>query len=127
MVSVIETKRHEIELDVGVDTTQDVLATIQKHRVKRIYRTPGRRLQYSKLLSGLIVTVVLPIVAIITIPGTVLLVLIAEVYVLDWIHSIATNLSGTESYIKTKSSGREPKDEIDRMVTRTHPKDQFLK
>ena len=127
MVSVVETRKPEIQLDDEINTTYDVLATIQELRVKRIYRTPGIRLQYTKLLSGLIVTVALPVVAIITIPGAVLLVLFAEVYLIDWIYSVATKLDRTESSVHTKSSGRDPEDEVDRKVTRNHPNGQFLK
>jgi hypothetical protein len=104
-----------------------VLATIQKQRAKRIYRTPGRRTQYTKLLSGLIVTVALPIVAIITITSTVLLFIFAEVYLMNRLCCVVTELRGTESSTKTKSSWKDPEDDVDRMVARNHSKGQFLK
>ena len=127
MVSVIEPKRHKIGSDDEINTTYDVLATIQELRVKRIYRTPGIRLQYTKLLSGLIVTVALPVVAIITIPGTILLVIFAEVYLMDRLCCVVTEIKRTDSSIKTKSSWKDPEDEVDRKVARNHSKGQFLK
>ena len=127
MVSVIEPKRHKIGSDDEINTTYDVLATIQKQRAKRLYRTPGRRFQYTKLLSGLIVTVALPVVAIITIPGTILLVIFAEVYLMDRLCCVVTEIKRTDSSIKTKSSWKDPEDEVDRKVARNHSKGQFLK
>jgi hypothetical protein len=78
-------------------------------------------------LSGFAVIVALLFVPLITLPGMILLVLVAEVYLLDWTNSKVGLLRDTISSISKETTERSPEDEIDRKVVRTGPKDQFVR
>jgi hypothetical protein len=57
----------------------------------------------------------------------ILLVLVAEVYLLDWTYSKVSRLRDAESFISKETAVRSPEDEIDRKVVRSSPKNQFVR
>ena len=71
--------------------------------------------------------VALLFVPLITLPGMILLVLVAEVYLLDWTYSKVGLLRDTRSSISKETTERSPEDEIDRKIARTNPKNQFVR
>jgi hypothetical protein len=115
---------------IGVDIVPEIdEAPIYEPRkkAKRVYRVPRNSLMYAKPFSGLVMIVALLFVPMITLPGMIILVLIAEVYLLDWTYSKVGLLRDEMSSISKESDDRSPEDEIDKRVARTNPKDQFVR
>jgi hypothetical protein len=127
MESVFERKGQRNELEAETDTEEEVLLTIPKPQAKRISRAPADRLQYAQPFGGLVAIVTLLVVPIFTIPGMIIAVLLAEVYLVDWTYSKFSQLRNAKSSVSSESSEKSPEDEIDRKVARTGPKDQFVK
>jgi hypothetical protein len=127
MESIFERKGQRNELEAETDTEEEVLLTIPKPQAKRISRAPADRLQYAQPFGGLVAIVTLLVVPIFTIPGMVIFVLLAEVYLVDWTYSKFSQLRNAKSSVSSESSEKSPENEIDRKVARTGPKDQFVK
>jgi hypothetical protein len=127
MESVFERKGQRNELEAETDTEEEVLLTIPKQQAKRKSRAPADRLQYAQPFGGLVAIVTLLVVPIFTIPGMVIFVLLAEVYLVDWTYSKFSQLRNAKSSVSSESSEKSPENEIDRKVARTGPKDQFVK
>jgi hypothetical protein len=127
MESIFERKGQRNELEAETDTEEEVLLTIPKQQAKRISRAPADRLQYAQPFGGLVAIVTLLVVPMFTIPGMVIFVLLAEVYLLDWTYSKFTQVRKARSSVSSESSGKNPENEIDSKVARTGPKDQFVK
>ena len=124
MESVAEPEKMKFEIDTVLDEREDFV-TIEVES-KRIYQVPRNTLLYAQSLSGFAVIVALLFVPLITLPGLFILVLVAEVYLLDWTHSKVSQIREAKSFI-SKEAERSPEDEIDRKVARTSPKDQFVR
>lgn len=91
-------------------------------------RAPRRSNLYGKVVGGLITIVSLLIVPFVTFPGMILLVLVAEIYLIDWTYSKANLLRAASSRHSIKdNSVQESSDIIDQKNPRTNPKDQFVK
>jgi hypothetical protein len=127
METVVEPERKMLEFDFLTEPKEEVSIALPEQNARRIFRTPINMGLYAKPLSGLAVIVVLLFVPMITLPGMVILVLVAEVYLLDWTYSKVGLLRDVRSSISKESAERSPEDEIDRKVARTIPKDQYLK
>lgn len=125
--SVVEPVRKGIELDVMPETMDEVSIQLPKQKARRIYRVPMNLNLYAQSLSGIVMIVSLLFVPMITLPGLIILVLVAEVYLLDWTYSKVGLLRDARSSISNKSAERSPEDEIDQKVARTGPKDQFVR
>jgi hypothetical protein len=125
--SVVEPKREGTELDVMPETKEEVLIQLPKQKARRIYRAPMNLSLYAQSLSGIVMIVALLFVPMITLPGLIILVLVAEVYLLDWTYSKVDMIRDARSSISNKSAERSPEDEIDLKVARTGPKDQFVR
>ncbi|MFW9813804.1 MAG: hypothetical protein ACFFF9_15185 [Candidatus Thorarchaeota archaeon] len=120
-----ETKR--VEFEILTEPEEEVEITKPETKARRIYRVGENSLLYAQSLSGLAVIVALLFIPMITLPGMILLVLVAEVYLLDWTYSKVGQLRDAKSFISKETAERSPEDEIDRKVARTNPKDQFVK
>ena len=127
MAKVVEPKRKRIEFDVPTETKEEVTIALPKKKARRIYRTPLNLGLYAKPLGGIVMIVALLFVPLITLPGMIILVLLAEVYLLDWTYSKVGRIRDAKSFISKETADRSPEDEIDRKVARTGPKDQFVK
>ena len=125
--SVVETERKGIELDVMPETIEEVSIQLPKQKARRIYRVPLNLSLYAQSLSGIVMIVSLLFVPMITLPGLIILVLVAEVYLLDWTYSKVGLLRDARSSISNRSANKSPEDEIDQKVARTGPKDQFVR
>ena len=109
-------------------TTEIALPAYEPRKIaKRVYRAPRNTLMYAKPLSGFVMIVALLFVPMITLPAMVILVLVAEVYLLDWTYSKVGILRDARSSISNRSVNKSPEDEIDQKVARTGPKDQFVR
>ncbi|MHA2023779.1 MAG: hypothetical protein ACTSWQ_08980, partial [Candidatus Thorarchaeota archaeon] len=68
------------------------------------------------------------IVPFVTLPGMVILVLFAEIYLIDWIYSKVKLLREARSTPKAGIAGRKDRmTEVDQKNPRTSSKDQFVK
>jgi hypothetical protein len=127
MERVAESQSERMEFDVLTESEEEVTIALPKRKARRIYRAPLNVGLYAKPLSGFVAMVALLFVPMITLPGMVILILVAEIYLLDWTYSKVGLLRDEMSSISKESAKRSPKDEIDRKVARTNPKDQFIR
>jgi len=127
MERAVESETKTIDFEIVTDSEEEVAIVKPKQKAKRIYRAPGNTLLYVQSLSGFAVIVALLFVPLITLPGMILLVLVAEVYLLDWTYSKVGLLRDSRSFISNQTDEKGPEDEIDRKVARTSPKDQFVR
>jgi hypothetical protein len=124
--SVVEPEIKGIELDVMPETMEKVYIQLPKQKARRIYRAPMNLSLYAQSLSGIVMIVALLFVPMITLPGLIILVLVAEVYLLDWTYSKVSLIHDSRSSISNEAE-ISPEDEIDRKIARTGPKDQFVR
>jgi hypothetical protein len=88
----------------------------------------GSRRLYGKTFGGFIAIAALLIVPLVTLPGMVILVLFAEIYLIDWTYSKVNQLHKARSNPSTGIAGRKERmSEVDRKNSRTSPKNQFVK
>lgn len=127
MERVAKPESKKIEFDVEMDSIEEVVIRRPKLEAMRIYRAPKNKFVYAQPLGGLAAMIALLFVPMITLPVMVILVLLAEVYLLDWTYSKIGVLRDARSSISNKSAEMSPEDEIDCKVARTSPKDQFIK
>ncbi|RDE14178.1 MAG: hypothetical protein C4K48_06490 [Candidatus Thorarchaeota archaeon] len=127
MEKTVETESLGIEFDVVPDIQEEVTVTESRKRAKRIFRARVEKHLYAKSLGGLAAIIALLSVPLVTLPAMVIPVLIAEVYLLDWTYSKFSLLRNPTSSASSEPAGKRPEDEVDRKVTRTGPKDQFVK
>ena len=127
METVVESESKKMEYDVMTETKDEVSIVLPKQKARRIYRAPMNLSLYAQPLSGIVMIVALLFVPIITLPGLVILVLVAEVYLLDWTYSKVSLINDSRSSISNKSDERSPEYEVDRKIVRTGPKDQFVR
>ncbi|MFX1561317.1 MAG: hypothetical protein ACFFBL_12075 [Promethearchaeota archaeon] len=127
MESVVEPENKRIEFDVLSEPEEKVTIASPMQKARRIYRAPANLSLYAKPLVGIVTIVTLLFVPMITLPGMFILVLVAEVYLLDWTYSKVSLIHGSRSSFSNESTERSPEDEIDRRVTRTSPKDQLAR
>ena len=127
MERAIESETKTIVFEIVTDLEEEVAIVKPKQEAKRIYRVPGNTLLYVQSLSGFAVIVALLFVPLITLPVLILLVLVAEVYLLDWTYSKVGLLRDSKSFISKQTDEKGPEDEIDRKVARTSPKDQYVR
>jgi hypothetical protein len=126
MESVAESERKGIEFDI-VTETEEVTRVVPKNEAKRIYRAPMDTGLYAKPLSGFVAIVTLLFVPMITLPGLVILVLVAEVYLLDWTYSKVGLLRDARLSFSIVTDVNGPEDEIDKRITRNGPRDQLMR
>ena len=127
MQTVVEPESKKMEYDVLIEPKAEVSIALPKEKARRIYRAPTDMGLYAKPLSGLVAIVGLLFLPLITIPGMVILVLVAEVYLLDWTYSKVILIRNPRSAFSNESTEKSPEDEIDRKITRISPKDQLMR
>lgn len=126
MERVADSESKRIGFDIVTDT-EEVARVVPMKKARRIYRIPENTSLYAKPFGGFMAIVTLLFVPMITLPGMVILVLVAEVYLLDWTYSKVGLLRDARSSISKVSTNRSPEEEIDQKIARTSPKDQFVK
>ncbi|MHA2150187.1 MAG: hypothetical protein ACXAAN_16230 [Candidatus Thorarchaeota archaeon] len=127
MERVVEPESKKIEFDVLTETKEEVAITGPTQKARRIYRAPTNMSLYAQPLAGFAVIVALLFVPMTVIPGMVILVLVAEIYLLDWTYSKVSLIRDAKSAFSNESAERSPEDEIDRKIARPGPKDQFIR
>jgi hypothetical protein len=85
---------------------------------------------YARPIGGIAASLALLALPALTLPGAAILVLIGEIYLIDWTyHRFTEARSGGTRPAETEPLEEDirPEDEIDKFATRTGPKDQFTK
>ncbi|MHA2386475.1 MAG: hypothetical protein ACXAEE_09735, partial [Candidatus Thorarchaeota archaeon] len=98
MERAVEPETKTFEIEVVTEVEEEVPIAEPKQKAKRIYRALGNKLLYAQSLSGFVVIVALLFVPLITLPGMIILVLVAEVYLLDWTYSKVSRIRETKSF-----------------------------
>ncbi len=122
-----ETKITEIDIEIEEDEEEEIEIAIPLSSEECLDSAPRNTRLYAQAVSGFVVIVALLFVPLITLPGMVILVLIAEVYLLDWTYFKVSLIRGARSSISNEYTGKSPENEIDRKIARTSPKDQFVR
>ena len=79
---------------------------------------------YGKVMGSIALMLLLPFAPVFTLPGVFVLVLLTEVYLVDWTYSRVREIRGKSGDIRLASN---PEDEVDKQVTRDAQKKQFSK
>lgn len=122
-----ESKVKDIEIEFQEEKEEPTfLVPISSEKYK--VSAPKRSRQYGQASGGLIAIVSLLLVPFVTFPGMVILVLIAEIYLIDWTYS-KFNLLRTASLNPSvvDAAARQSMDMVDQTNPRTDPKDKFVK
>jgi hypothetical protein len=129
MERVFESEQKETEVEVEFEEDEDELEFIVPWEDEEMEDSPsGSRRLYGKTFGGFIAIAALLMVPLVTLPGMVILVLFAEIYLVDWTYAMVNQLRKAKSTSSTGLKGRQDRaDEIERKNRRTSPKDQFLK
>jgi hypothetical protein len=91
-------------------------------------RSSGNKRLYGMTFGGLSAIIALLLVPLVTLPGMVILVLFAEIYLVDWTYSKISLLRNAKSGSSHKLKGGQGQAGIlDRKNPRANPKDQFVK
>lgn len=91
-------------------------------------RSSGNKRLYGMTFGGLSAIIALLLVPLVTLPGMVILVLFAEIYLVDWTYAKVMQIREEKSTSATGVAGRQERmSKTDRKNPRASPKDQFVK
>ena len=129
MERVVEPEEKKTEIEIEFEEEEDEIEFIVPWTTEEFEeKSPGNRRLYGQTFSGILAIVALLIVPMVTLPGVVILVLFAEIYLIDWTYSKVKSLRNAKSTPKAGIAGRQDRaSEADRKNPRTSPKDQFVK
>ena len=127
METNVNRETHEVEFDLWPELEEEVILTEPRKKARKVYRTPIEKHLYAKILGGVAAMVGLFTMPFVTLPGMIIPVVIAEVYLLDRTYSKYNLLKESKSSTLSRFAAKSPENEIDRTVARTGPKEQFLK
>jgi len=124
MERVVEPEPNVTNIEVEFDeqeTYELEFASLREDEVEA--SSSGNRNLYGKTFGGIMAIVSLLIVPMVTLPGMVILVLFAEIYLVDWTYGKVKELRGAGSApARIRSSSP-----TERKNPRKSPKDQFVK
>ena len=129
MERVVEPEQETTEIEIEFEEEEDEPEFIVPWTTEEFEeKTPGNRTLYGKSFGGILAIVALLIVPMVTLPWMVILVLFAEIYLVDWTYSKVKQLREARSTPRVGIAGRQARaSEVDRKNPRTSPKDQFVK
>ncbi|MHA1951699.1 MAG: hypothetical protein ACW987_17785 [Candidatus Thorarchaeota archaeon] len=127
MERAVEPESKRIEYELEIETEEEIEITFPETKEIETARIKRSTLLYAQSLSGFVVMASLLFVPVFTLPVMIILVLVAEVYLLDWTYSKVSMIRDSKSFISNESTGKSPEDEIDRKVARTGPKDSLVR
>jgi len=124
----VEADETMIDYDSLVESIPETISRRREHVVEGRSET-SLTSTYAKILGGAVTMLALLAIPVLTIPGTVILVIVGEVYLLDWIYSKfveardrrAPTAKTVLAAVKYKADKRE------HSIDTTGPKDQFTK
>jgi hypothetical protein len=124
-----EQKETETEVEVEFEEEEDELEFIVPWEDEEMEdSSSGNRRLYGKTFGGFIAIVALLIVPLVTLPGMVVLVLFAEIYLVDWMYTKVNLIRKAKSTPRAGRAGRQDRmSKSDKKNSRSSPKDQFVK
>lgn len=129
MERVFESEQKETEVEVEFEEEEDELEFIVPWEDEEMEdSSSGSRRLYGKTFGGFIAIAALLIVPFVTLPGMVVLVLFAEIYLIDWTYAKVNLIRKGRATSKDGVAIKHDRmSEADRKNPRTSPKDQFVK
>ena len=119
----------EGEVEVEFEEEEDELEFIVPWEDEEMEESSsGSRRLYGKTFGGFIAIAALLIVPLVTLPGMVVLVLFAEIYLVDWTYTKVSLIRKAKSTPRVGIAGRQDRmSKIAKKNSRSSPKDQFVK
>jgi hypothetical protein len=126
MEHIIEPDVRQPEYDMEIEDDEDLddSGATPLQSEKRRDRPQGRLGLYARILAGIAIMLLLLLVPVFTLPGAIILVLFAEVYLIDWTYSQVGQLRNRPGEVTILA---DPEDEVDKNVPRGAQKKQFIK
>jgi len=118
MENTIEMKREVTEFDFEVESDEEKGTRTSEAKKKLEFTASKHTHLYAKIASGLTMAVALLLVPFITVSAMAIIVLFAEIYLLDWTYSRYSLLQDANSFYY-RYNGKSPENEIDQRVART--------
>jgi len=124
-----EQKTTEVEIEIEFEEEEEELEFIVPWEDEEMEdSSSGNTGLYSKTFGGFVAIAALLIVPLVTLPGMVILVLFAEIYLIDWTYAKVNQIRKAKSTLPTGlRGGQDCADETERKNPRTDPKGQFVK
>jgi hypothetical protein len=123
MENVVEIRDEVPELELDIEEEKEVIPEIKAKE----YAAERKSRLVAKLLGGCGLIVAFLLVPFVISPGLAIVVLLVEVYLLDWMYSILVLLRDSNSFMLKEYSGKNPENEIDRITARPGPKDHLIR
>ncbi|MHA2023294.1 MAG: hypothetical protein ACTSWQ_06500 [Candidatus Thorarchaeota archaeon] len=129
MERIVESEEKTTEVEIEFEEEEEELEFIVPWEDEEMEdSSSGNKGLYSKTFGGFVAIAALLIVPLVTLPGMVILVLFAEIYLIDWTYAKVNQIRKAKSTPSNGLRGRQDRaDEIERKNPRTGPKDQFVK
>ncbi len=128
MERVVESKHKATEVEIEFKAEDEELEFIVPWADEEMEdSSSGNRRQYGMTFGGIITIATLLIVPLVTLPGMVVLVLFAEIYLVDWTYGKVKQLRGAGSASARIGSKQNNANQSEQKNPRTNPKDQFTK
>ena len=127
MERILEPERKATEVEIEFEEEDDEPEFIVPWEDEQMEVTPSaKRRLYGKTIGGFVAIAALLIVPFVTLPGMVILVLFAEIYLADWTYAKVNQIRKARSVSET-SDAQDSMKKVDRKNPRASPKDQFVK
>jgi len=129
MERIVESEHEATEIEVEFEDEEEELEFVVPwtDEEQKDDSLSNRRL-YGQTFGGFIAIAALLIVSMVTLPGMLVLVLFAEIYLMDWTYSKVNLLRNVKSAPSAGLKGRQDRArENDQKNPGTSPKDQFVK
>lgn len=129
MERVVESEQKETEVEVEFEEEEDELEFIVPWEDEEMEESSsGSRRLYGKTFGGFIAIAALLLVPLVTLPGMVVLVLFAEIYLVDWTYTKVRLIRKAKSTPRAGIAGKQDRmSKSDKKNSRSSPKDQFVK
>jgi len=128
MERVVESEQKATEIKIEFEEEEEELEFIVPWADEEMKASSsGNQSLYGKTIGGVIAIVALLIVPLVSLSGMVILVLFAEIYLVDWTYGKVKQLRGNGSTPARISGSQGSASQVERKNPRNGPKDQFVK
>lgn len=127
MERVVESEQKTTEVEIEFEEEEELEFIVPWADEEMKSSSSGNRKQYGMTFGGFIAIAALLIVPLVTFPGMVILVLFAEIYLVDWTYGKVKELRGAGSAPARIRDRKDRTSQSEQKNPRTSPKDQFVK
>ena len=128
MERFVESEQEATEVEIEFEDEEEEVEFIVPWEDEEMESSSsGNRKQYGMAFGGLMAIVSLLIVPLVTLPGMVILVLFAEIYLVDWTYGKVKQLRDAGTTPARIRGRQDTVSQTERKNRRTSPKDQFVK